>query len=253
MDIKAGGIYSITNNADGKHTTYIGSTTQTFSHRWMTHRSRLRGNRHCNAYLQCAWDKYGEEAFFFSIVEIVNNNDEMVAKERKWLDFFRMYVPVYNLSLSIGPHGCLGHSMSEEIKEFLRRTRSGENHYMYGKKHSRETKEKISKSLSGEKNPFYGRKHSLESREKMSAANQGENNPWYGKQFPKAMCNNISQGRAKPYPAFRHTVTGEIIPAGKNLWKLSKDKNLHYSGMYWLAHGRQKICKGWILLGDKKC
>ena len=45
------GIYKITNKVDGKF--YIGSS-KNLHKRWLSHRSELRRNHHCNQHLQSA-------------------------------------------------------------------------------------------------------------------------------------------------------------------------------------------------------
>lgn len=57
-------IYTITHIASGK--TYVGQTINVCV-RWQLHRSDLRKGKHRNAYLQNAWNKYGKDAFKFSV------------------------------------------------------------------------------------------------------------------------------------------------------------------------------------------
>lgn len=64
------GIYSITNSVNGK--IYIGYASNIRS-RWSYHKNRLDRNTHDNAYLQNAWDKYGKDAFSFSVIESQGN------------------------------------------------------------------------------------------------------------------------------------------------------------------------------------
>lgn len=64
------GVYEIRNLVNGK--VYIGSTIMSFHRRWDHHRSLLRGNTHKNTHLQRAWNKYGEDSFLFSILEVVD-------------------------------------------------------------------------------------------------------------------------------------------------------------------------------------
>jgi group I intron endonuclease len=61
----ASGIYSIS-APSGKR--YIGSAVN-IARRWKAHRSALRNNRHQNAALQRACDKYGIDALHFAILE----------------------------------------------------------------------------------------------------------------------------------------------------------------------------------------
>lgn len=80
------GIYSITNTVSGK--VYIGSTVD-FDTRWAYHRSRLRCNKHDNSYLQRSWDKYGECAFEFSILECLDDFEKLIEVEQFWMDAYR--------------------------------------------------------------------------------------------------------------------------------------------------------------------
>lgn len=61
------GIYKITNKLNGR--IYIGSA-KLFKVRWNQHSSSLRSQKHQNKFLQADFNKCGEEAFVFEIVEI---------------------------------------------------------------------------------------------------------------------------------------------------------------------------------------
>ena len=54
---------------------------------------------------------------------------------------------------------------------------------------------------------------------------------------------------SKPYPAFTHRETGEIIPAGVGLAAMCREWGLRYNGMSAVKCGSQHSHKGWILLG----
>ena len=66
------GVYAICNLFDGRATAYIGSSKD-IERRWRDHVALLRSGRHPNPYLQAAWDKYGEAAFEFYVIEEVAN------------------------------------------------------------------------------------------------------------------------------------------------------------------------------------
>jgi hypothetical protein len=55
------------------------------------HRSSLCRGDHRNRHLQAAWDKYGEENFEFTALEIVPRNI-LLAAEQKWLDETQAFV-----------------------------------------------------------------------------------------------------------------------------------------------------------------
>lgn len=81
--IDVSGVYQIRNVINNK--IYIGSSKNIYK-RWKTHISRLKYNKHCNSYLQSAWNKYGEDNFEFSILEEVNNLDELKNLEQYYID-----------------------------------------------------------------------------------------------------------------------------------------------------------------------
>lgn len=80
-------IYTITHIASGK--TYVGQTINVRV-RWQLHRSDLRKGKHRNAYLQYAWNKYGKDAFTFSIHTDLRN----IPSERLALELNQMEVAI---------------------------------------------------------------------------------------------------------------------------------------------------------------
>lgn len=94
-DLDAVGIYVIYNNVNGKF--YIGSTTHSFKLRWYAHLYQLRMGKHGNFILQRAWNKYGENAFEFRIIEVLEKDQELILyREQHYLDMlFGEYT--YNL------------------------------------------------------------------------------------------------------------------------------------------------------------
>lgn len=76
------GVYSIVCTETGK--VYIGSTGS-FVKRFKSHRFHLGRGDHRNRHLQRAWDKYGSEAFSFSVIERVPLFN-LLEREQVWLD-----------------------------------------------------------------------------------------------------------------------------------------------------------------------
>lgn len=79
---RTAGIYQICCLPTGK--VYIGSAVNLRA-RWEQHRRTLRQGIHRNSYLQQAWNRYGEEEFTFTILELVAPAD-LLAAEQGWLD-----------------------------------------------------------------------------------------------------------------------------------------------------------------------
>jgi group I intron endonuclease len=133
------GVYKITNGCNLK--CYIGSSKY-LPYRWYRHKTELRKNNHCNQHLQRAWDKYGEENFYFTILQ--ECEEEVLADcESHWMQQYDSLNNGYNLI-------------------------SADRHTV-----SKETSKKISKGLVGNKNAL-GFKHTNESKLKISLAGTGK-------------------------------------------------------------------------------
>jgi group I intron endonuclease len=86
------GIYLIKNIVNNK--IYIGSAKD-INRRWVQHKSSLRLQTHHSKKLQNGFNKYGVDAFVYSIVELCSE-DAMMIKEQYWID---LLTPWYNVSL----------------------------------------------------------------------------------------------------------------------------------------------------------
>lgn len=101
------GIYSIRNKLNDKQ--YIGSA-KNIRARWKEHVKQLRANRHHSPIFQHAWNKYGAEAFEFS-VRLVCTLDMLISYEQNFLDVFQ---PAYNCAVTAGSN--LGYKHSKQAK-----------------------------------------------------------------------------------------------------------------------------------------
>lgn len=153
------GIYSILNNVTGKY--YIGEAVN-LNRRKICHFSELRKNRHKNDHLQKSFNKYGEEAFVFTVIE---ENEKFTQEELYTLEAY--YVMKYNsfahgYNLTLGGTGTKGRLFSEAERRLKSEKMTGSGNHFYGRSHSEEVKKLLSEKASlktGEKNSFFGRTH----------------------------------------------------------------------------------------------
>lgn len=168
------GIYKIINVVNNKF--YVGSAVN-FSRRKARHFSELRNNKHNNRWLQASWNKHGEKAFAFVIVEEVSDKAMLLEVENRWLKEHVGKEYCYNLGVDatapmLGKSGKLsptwGYKHSPENLAIITAASTGRKHtpediakiknYLTGKSKSVETRAKISQTLSGEGNYWYGKK-----------------------------------------------------------------------------------------------
>lgn len=170
------GIYKIINIVNNKF--YIGSAIK-LKARWLQHKSYFKRNKHQNSVFQRAWNKYGEAAFSFEIIEYCAK-ENLISREQFWLDWFKPYDPNigYN-NRKIADSGLgtkrtpeqkarmskaakLRPPMSEEVKLKISKTKKGNcslseerkiklKARLTGRIVSDETKAKIAKTLTGRK------------------------------------------------------------------------------------------------------
>jgi len=134
-------VYAIIHKASSRR--YIGSATHT-RERFNYHHRRLRANTHCNQYLQHAWNKYGEDAFDFVLLETIDDPRKLVLLEQKWLDRYQTYSRTYGFNICPVAGSPLGRKLTKEHKEKIRRARKS-------RQLSEQTKHKISLAAKGNK------------------------------------------------------------------------------------------------------
>lgn len=182
----ASGIYLIRNTQNGK--VYVGSSADT-TNRIRGHKCQLRKGSHTSRHLQAAWNKYGEDAFVFTVKRECEVADLLVI-EQQYIDLFLSADADcgYNICEVAGrPPSRKGVPKSEETKRRMseaakrrspehRRRQSeshrGPNSAMFGKRHSPEMIELFRQKSTG-------KKHSAETKEKMRQWNL-QNNPRKG-------------------------------------------------------------------------
>ena len=102
------GIYIIKNVKNDKK--YIGSAIN-LNGRWNEHKSRLRKNKHPNLILQNVYNKHGIEILEFSVLEFINDKEDLILREQHYLDLWN---PEYNICKIAG--STLGVACSDEAR-----------------------------------------------------------------------------------------------------------------------------------------
>jgi len=150
------GIYSITHKESGKR--YIGSTYCNFYDRFCAHRSTLNRKCHSSILMQRAWNKYGEEAFEFEVIEI--GSVDLDKRELYFINLYNSSIPKHGYNISKETNNArLGHQQSKKTKKAISKK-------LKGIKRSDKTIKRMSNCKIGENNPMYGKKHSQEYIEK---------------------------------------------------------------------------------------
>jgi len=171
-------IYKIINVVNNKF--YVGSAVN-FEKRKARHLWRLRRGDHVNKHLQSAFNKYGEAAFVFAVVENVPDTEDLLQAENVWLRQHVGSLYCYNKAKDATAPGTGLH---------------GEKNSMWGKtfSHTEEAKQRIGvaskarvqsdEEKAKRRATMKGHVLSTETRMKISATLTGEGNYWYGKQRP---------------------------------------------------------------------
>lgn len=197
-DLGLAGIYRIRNRINGK--SYIGSAV-CFRNRWTSHRHGLSRGCHHSRHLQNAWNKHGEQAFSFEVLQVCSVH-ELIPSEQIWLDTER---PEYNISEIAG--SCLGvkHPLATRLK---RSELNIGNKFAAGRKVSDQARKAVAESnrkRKGSKRPrdvvesvaakHRGAKRSEETRRRISDAMKGKKRkPYTEKTIALLRAANIGKG-----------------------------------------------------------
>ena len=178
MKKKIAGIYEIKNINSGK--VYIGQSKDIMI-RWRDHIARLKSQKHDNKYLQHAWNKYGAEAFTFSILEECEPDfDKLNELEIKWIGLKNAldHNVGYNIASGGGnanPYAGMDEESHKKLCEDIskRQKKYFETHPSpwKGKRTSEEVKRHLSEINTGEKSPMYGKKRPEHSQNMSGAGN----------------------------------------------------------------------------------
>ena len=159
MEKKCGYVYLIKCSRTDK--VYVGSCVFKSS-RKSGHFGHLRRGTHHSIHLQRAYDKHGESAFSFEVVETVEDLIFLRAREQFWM--WRQGGRLYNTMLKVDD--CKGMKKDQKFKDAIRERMTG-NTLRRGEKMPVASKQAISRSLKGNKRRA-GIPHSPEIKKKIS-------------------------------------------------------------------------------------
>jgi group I intron endonuclease len=244
------GIYKITCLTTGK--CYIGSSVN-LERRKFWHFSQLRNNKHGNAHLQKAFNKYGADDFVFSIVEFLPTGIDkyaIISTEQYYIDSLKVCDPKigYNMCKIAGQPGeRTGFKHSAKTLKLFSEQRKGKKKSegfkqilseMYKGKSMKERtdnlewssskKGKTMKEITGNidwTDPKIGRNHLPEAIQKMKDLKQRNNNPSYN-----------------PTPITLFHKNGTILTKTRMEWR--DEFGFEVAS---LLRGAQTYCKGWRL------
>lgn len=142
------GVYAIWNKTNNK--LCIGSSLNCKT-RCGDHKRQLKADRHYNPYLQASWNKYGEGAFEFILIEEVETEDKLLELEQFWINSFR------------SSESKFGYNCANPVKQRAPSARMTEAHKEYWDALSPEEKSK--------------RTEHINTLEFQAKANEGKKNP----------------------------------------------------------------------------
>lgn len=218
------GVYKITCIVNGKF--YIGSSIN-FKIRWRDHLSELRRGIHDNPHLQNAFNKYGEEAFLFEIIEVVMPWF-VLDREQYWLKRLKPF----NHDIGFNMNRIADKPPSQKGKPKSMEHRAKISAGNKGKLVSLETRQKQSIVRRGVKK---SKPISDEHRANLSKASRGK---------PKSPEHVEKMANSKRKDFVVITPEGESIPV-KGLLRFCLGHGLDNSAMLRVAQGKQTNHKQW--------
>jgi len=211
------GVYFFKNIKTNK--IYVGQSKHV-KKRIFQHIENLNKNKDGCKYLQNSWNKHGEDAFIYGVLEYCPKS-KTNKREIYWIKKLKSHVTENGYNISYGgnaPMKSLKHSDETKLKISLGNK---------GKILSQETKDKISAKNKGRKSSLIGIPLSPEHREKMSKTKienksaKGENNAMYGLKE----INHPKFGKKNPYSTSKYYGVSKRTRGNLTYWRATVDVN----------------------------
>ena len=220
----ASGIYAIRCLPNGK--AYVGSAVS-IARRWRAHKQALRQCRHHSEHLQRAWNKYGEDAFHFEVLETVRK-EELISVEQRYIDVMAACDASRGFNIAPIAGNTLGVKYGPMSKDHKAKISAAHK----GKVHSAEHRANSSAAQKGKTSPNKGKVATAGTRLKMSVAKKGKKlsakhiaklvAAHTGKKRSAEACANMSAAR-KGVPATARQMTG-ILGTAQRRRKFSEQQ-----------------------------
>lgn len=241
----ASGIYKIVCKVTGE--IYVGSSVN-LRKRWGQHYSSLRKGNHVNPILQNAWNKYGEEAFCFVIMELIDK-EMLLQREQEILDELKPFAPDNGFNVCRSAQSFrLGLKHSPEAIKKMSEASKRRIHPLLGKHHSEEAKKNMSRAKKGKKQSEEAKKKLSEVRKnspavqenvrKMHARNKGAKRT-------EEQCERISKSQEKYMKELIITSPEGIEHHVVGIRKFCKEHQLSQPSIMKVANGECTHHKGW--------
>jgi group I intron endonuclease len=197
------GIYAIFKC--GTEDCYVGQSID-IDGRWHRHIKSLINKHHHSIYLQRVFNKYGEDALSFQVLEVLHEEIDkhvLTIAEQKWMDLLK---PRYNMCPAAASP--LGFHHSAATRQKISKAKTGQPSFWRGKTPTEETRLKMSVAKKGKPSTFKGRCHTPESLARISTAKNGCVSPNKGKtcsEEAKLKQSLSMRGRPSPTKGIPHT------------------------------------------------
>lgn len=203
------GIYVIRNTLNDK--VYIGKSVD-YEKRIYEHKRRLINNNHDNIYLQRSWNKYGEDAFNFSLIEECEE-EYLNDREILYIKMFESNTINKGYNLTAGGDGATGY------------------------RHTEETKKKLSEMQIGKKLP-------LRTIERISLAHKGKT--------PKNINILIERNKAISKNIIQINCNDESVKLWESIQECARNLNIHATNIVKCLKGTYKTCSGNIFMYEEE-
>ena len=225
--MKQSGIYLIKCSRPGDLPLYYVGQSQHVQKRFSQHRNGLRSGRHFNAHLQAAWNKYGEAAFSFELLEEIPV-DQLDEAELWWLQ--EMAGSRFSCNIGTDPVApARGRKFTAEHRRRISEATSGQRHYLFGRKMDNEHRARISAAGKGQR-------RSEATRAAISRATSGSSNAMYG-------VTGLGHARSRPVEAI-DPATGASRRYESAC--LAQKDGFHQAAISRCCHGKSRMHKGLI-------